>query len=68
MAKEKVYEVSEDEYHEGCNGICLSCGQIQYGGIEPDARGYECDDCGDFHVYGLEEALMMGRVQVGDGE
>ena len=29
-------------------------------GCEPDARGYECEHCGKFKVYGAEECLMMG--------
>ena len=28
------------------NGICLACGEIQYGGVEPDARAYPCESCG----------------------
>lgn len=66
-AKQEVFEVSEDDYHEGCYGICLSCGNVQEG-CEPDAREYECQDCGEPEVYGLEEALMMGRVTVGGDE
>ncbi len=39
-------------------GICLACGEEQ-GGCEPDARGYECESCGQRKVYGAEELLMM---------
>ena len=46
------------------NGICLACGEIHYGGVEPDARRYPCERCGTESVYGLEEALLMGRVEV----
>jgi hypothetical protein len=62
---QKVYEVSTEDLHEGVNGICLSCGEVQYGGVEPDARGYPCDGCGAAEVHGLEEALLMDRVAVG---
>lgn len=39
-------------------GFCLACGAENYG-VEPDARKYECEDCGAAKVYGAEELLMM---------
>ena len=42
-----------DEYM----GICLGCG-AEAVGVEPDARGYECDACGAHKVYGAEEILI----------
>jgi hypothetical protein len=39
-------------------GICIACGEDAYG-VEPDARGYECEACGEDRVYGAEELLMM---------
>jgi len=44
-------------------GICLGCGEFQ-GGCEPDARDYECECCGEHKVYGLEEAMMMGEINI----
>jgi len=38
-------------------GLCLSCHSIEYG-VEPDARCYECSECGQFRVFGLEEVVM----------
>ena len=38
-------------------GICITCGYEQEG-VEPDARKYECEDCGEHKVYGAEELLM----------
>tara|TARA_R100000306_G_C4376099_1_gene142026 strand:+ start:2724 stop:2909 length:186 start_codon:yes stop_codon:yes gene_type:complete len=43
-------------------GFCLSCGDEAYG-VEPDARKYECESCGDFQVHGAEEILIMGRAE-----
>ena len=40
-------------------GFCLSCGKSQHG-VEPDARKYNCEHCGNPKVYGAEELLMMG--------
>lgn len=44
-------------------GICLSCNNEQ-DGCEPDARKYKCDDCGKQTVYGLEELLIMGEIDI----
>jgi hypothetical protein len=54
------------DVEEGCNGGCLNCGEIQYGGIEPDATNYECESCGKMQVFGLEELVMMGRLELVD--
>ena len=45
--------VKSDEYM----GFCVACGYEQYG-VEPDARKYKCEDCGERKVYGAEELLM----------
>jgi len=58
--------VTMDEVTEGTNGACLACGEIHYGGIEPDARGYECESCGARKVYGLEELVIMGFDIISD--
>ena len=39
--------------------FCLECGD-ESDGVEPDARGYECDACGEPAVYGVDELLLMG--------
>lgn len=39
-------------------GFCIACGHEQ-DGCEPDAKEYECDNCGQKKVYGAEELLMM---------
>jgi hypothetical protein len=60
--------MSEDEYlehREEFDGYCLSCQDFTaFGGVEPDARGDECPDCGERRVYGAEEALMMGVIDI----
>jgi hypothetical protein len=38
-------------------GFCLACG-AEVDGVEPDARGYECEVCGARKVYGAEELLL----------
>jgi hypothetical protein len=39
-------------------GFCLACGEDAEG-CEPDARGYECEYCGEHKVYGAEETLFF---------
>lgn len=39
-------------------GFCIACG-AEASGVEPDARGYECEACGASAVYGAEELLLM---------
>jgi len=41
-------------------GFCVCCG-AEADGVEPDARRYECEACGEKGVYGAEE-LFMGMV------
>ena len=38
-------------------GLCLSCGTEHYN-IEPDARKYECEECGEKQVFGVEQILI----------
>lgn len=38
-------------------GFCISCG-AQHDDCEPDAQEYECEECGEYEVYGAEEILL----------
>ena len=38
-------------------GFCICCG-ADAAGLEPDARKYECEACGESGVYGAEELLL----------
>ena len=39
-------------------GFCTECGaEVQ--GVEPDARSYKCEECGEYGVYGAEELLLI---------
>jgi len=40
-------------------GFCTACAAEAYN-VEPDAREYKCESCGENKVYGLEELLIMG--------
>lgn len=43
-------------------GFCLACGELQEG-CEPDARGHECECCGERKVYGAAEILIIGAYE-----
>lgn len=62
-----VAVLNEDEMSEhDTEGMCISCGNFQ-GGVEPDARQYECESCQEKDVYGIEELVIMGYVRI-EGE
>lgn len=49
-------------YSDNGEGWCLSCGELACG-VEPDARRYECEFCGEKAVYGFEELLVRNLVR-----
>lgn len=64
----RTFRMTEEEYADGAEGNegrCLACGAAR-GECEPDARGYPCEECGAALVYGLEELMMMGRIDLVD--
>ncbi len=57
--------LSEELYRQMNNdmiGVCLACG-AERDSCEPDARKYDCPECGLKRVYGVEELLQMGLVE-----
>lgn len=63
MENEKYISLEEyEELLEDNVGFCIKCGEFA-SCVEPDARKYLCQNCGEKAVYGLEECLMMGIVQ-----
>jgi hypothetical protein len=38
-------------------GFCLACGE-EASGVEPDARDYECEACGQRQVWGADDVLI----------
>ncbi len=67
MNGQRVIRMDEASYMEMCDsygGYCTSCGDEAYG-VEPDARSYICDTCGEPSVFGIEELLIMGQVEFG---
>lgn len=57
--------ISIEEFKQHCNdsdGLCLACGEWGFGGVEPDAEGYECEACGEPQVMGAEQAMIEGKL------
>lgn len=64
--KIEPFGMSEAEYADMLDnngGFCVKC-RSECFGVEPDARKYHCDSCGEDDVYGVEELLMMGLVEI----
>lgn len=57
--------VTMSDVEDGTIGVCLACGELAYG-VEPDACGYECECCEKRKVFGLEQAVLMGLVEIGE--
>ena len=49
----------------GSPSYCTSCGDLdEYGGCEPDARGYFCGRCETHNKMGLDYAILSGRLVI----
>lgn len=64
---DKKWTVHEGRYRLACQlyeGFCRACGKFTTSECEPDTRGRECDRCGEHEVYGAEELVVMGQIEV----
>ena len=52
------------QHREDNDGYCATCEEWTGEFCEFDASGDECPDCGEFTVYGCEEALVMGLIDI----
>jgi len=58
LTPERIMAVAEDaQLGLADPGFCIACGVDVYG-VEPDARRYECEACGEKAVFGAEELAM----------
>jgi hypothetical protein len=58
MAKVSIEQVMDAVEQDDNLGFCLACGEEAWG-VEPDARRYTCEVCGEKKVYGAQEILLM---------
>jgi len=64
----RVTRMTVEEFEsaaESNDGFCTTCNEVTNSGVEPDARRYECESCGQRTVYGMEEALLCGFITIG---
>jgi len=58
--------MEEDEILDAINdnaGYCTTCEAITMdSSVEPDAENYECPDCGNMTVMGIEQAILLGKL------
>lgn len=55
------YQALREEYA----GYCTHCNAItQPDGVEPDAHGYQCEECDGLNVMGIEEAMFCGHLEI----
>ena len=45
------------ESFDSNTGLCIRCWE-EVDGVEPDARGYRCEECDTWTVYGAEEVFL----------
>jgi hypothetical protein len=49
------------------DGICIKCG-AENSCVEPDAENYECEACEEDAVFGMQQALICGHVEIHDDD
>jgi predicted RNA-binding Zn-ribbon protein involved in translation (DUF1610 family) len=54
MTTDELMEIAGADNNEG---ICTACGEVA-SCVEPDAREYTCESCGEAKVFGAEEILL----------
>ena len=65
-------KLTEHEYRTYCrdyDGYCPKCDEVTvWGGVEPDAEGRHCEQCESITVVGIEQAMIMGLIDVQEDE
>ncbi len=62
----RIIELTEAEYHratDGMLGYCLGCGD-EADGVEQDTERRKCSGCGTPKVYGAEQLLALGQLEI----
>lgn len=60
-------KMTEEEYRkhiDSSDGLCINCGEITYGDTEPDAENYQCNECFENALTGIENALVSGYIEI----
>lgn len=63
LTLEQVQDHSRDY-----DGFCTFCNAVtRWGDTEPDAENYECPECEAQSCFGIEQAVIMGLIEITDG-
>ena len=61
-----MIRITKDAYHEltdAYQGICRAC-KAEHDMVEPDAENYSCEACGEDEVFGVEQLLIRGELEI----
>lgn len=64
-----MISLTEEQYRRATDnylGYCLDCGE-EASGVEPDAERYKCQICGAMQVFGAEQLLLLGKLEIIEG-
>ena len=62
----RCFSMTEAEYarlRDTYKGLCLHCG-AERDTVEPDAEHYLCPTCNTTDVYGIEQVLILGLINL----
>lgn len=59
----EIKEASEEN-----QGWCTNCEEWTHDSCEPDAHKYTCPECDCNSVYGAEELVLLGLVDLSDDD
>jgi len=65
--KPHTFVLTEEEFREGNEGglgYCVACGEEREDYTDPDAERCKCESCGQHQVYGLDNLLIMGHIDI----
>lgn len=64
----KLTEEQIESHKEENQGYCTECKAISGDHVEPDAEHYECEECGNESVMGIDMAVIEGHIEIVDEE
>lgn len=60
----KMTEARYQEHVDDNAGFCTHCQKVTMSDVEPDADGYDCPECSNPNVMGIENALVYEHIEV----
>jgi len=60
----KLTDEAFEDHSDNSAGYCTQCDRITRDATEPDADGYECPECQQDTVMGMDNALVEGHITI----